>query len=74
MDNGQKIKLHVQCWNIAGLKHFMHIIFMRCKAYLVMFDIAKMQSFNSVTKWRNKVSDYGDNSNPLLLLVGSKLT
>ena len=62
MDNGQKIKLHVQCWNIARLKHFMRIIFMRCKAYLVMFDIAKMQSFNSVTKWRNKVSDYGDNS------------
>ena len=65
MDNGQKIKLHVQCWNIAGLKHFMRIIFMRYKAYLVMLDTAKMQSFNSVTKWKNKVSDYGNNSNPL---------
>lgn len=74
MDNGQKIKLHIQCWNIAGLKHFMRNIYMRCKAYLVMFDIAKMQSFNSVKKWRNKVSDYRGNSNDLLLLVGSRLT
>ena len=74
MGNGQKIKLHIQYWNIAGLKHFMRNTYMRCKAYLVMFDIAKMQSFNSVMKWRNKVSDYRDNSNDLLLLVGSRLT
>ena len=74
MGNGQKIKL--QCWDIAGSETFRAIqytYFRKCKACLVMFDVTKTQSFNSVTRWITKISDYGENSDPLLYLVGSKI-
>ena len=74
LKNEQEVLL--QCWDLAGAETFRSIqytYFSKCKACLVMFDVTSMSSFDSVMRWINKISDYGDQSNPLLFLVGSKI-
>ena len=63
------ILIHI--WDTCGMEHFGHIVdifYKDAKGAFVVYDITDRQSFNSVGKWIDKLSD----SNPIITILGNK--
>jgi Ras-related protein Rab-11A len=72
IENGKKIKL--QIWDTAGQERFKSITntyYYRSQGALIVFDIFKYSSFESVDRWVSQVRQYaGDDV--IAILVGNK--
>jgi len=66
------IKLHI--WDAAGQEKFKSITaayYKGAKGAMIVYDISKKESFNSIGKWYQEVREYGD-KNMSVILIGNK--
>lgn len=66
------IKIHI--WDTAGQEKFKSITsayYKGAKGAMIVYDISKRDSFNSIGKWYQEVREYGD-KNLSVILVGNK--
>jgi len=66
------IKLHI--WDSAGQEKFKSITaayYKGAKGAMIVYDISKKESFNSIGKWYQEVREYGD-KNMSIILIGNK--
>lgn len=73
LENGQHV--HLQVWDTAGQEKFRSLIagYVRgCDAAVIVYDISKRKTFDSVTFWTNLVVEERGPSIPVIL-VGNKM-
>jgi len=66
------IKIHI--WDTAGQEKFKSITaayYKGAKGAMIVYDISKKESFNSVGKWYQEVQEFGDR-NMSVVLIGNK--
>ena len=70
--NGTKVK--VQIWDTAGQERYKSITqtyYKGAKGALIVYDISRKESFNSIDKWIGDLKEYGE-ENVCVILVGNK--
>ncbi|CAH3015503.1 unnamed protein product [Porites evermanni] len=70
--NGKRIRLQV--WDTAGQERFRTITssyYRGAHGVMIVYDIAKKETFNNLNKWLNEVETYA-NEGVLMILVGNK--
>ena len=70
--NDSLVKLNI--WDTAGQERYKSITasyYKGAKGAMIVYDITKKDSFESVNKWYNDIKSMGDN-NIVILLVGNK--
>lgn len=71
--DGKQVKL--QIWDTAGQERFHSITrgyYRDADAFLVVFSMADLRSFNSLDDWINTIQT-GCNGDPLIIFVGNKI-
>ncbi|CAL2047136.1 unnamed protein product [Caenorhabditis brenneri] len=70
---GKKVKATI--WDTAGQERFRAITaayYRGCLGVLVVYDIAKHQSFENVGRWLKELRDHADQPDIVVMLVGNK--
>lgn len=73
VNNTDRIKLHM--WDTAGNRAFGSIIntyYRGVAGFVIVFDITKRESYESINYWYNQIIENSDNENIPILLIGNK--
>ena len=74
---GKDLEIEVQLWDTAGQERFRSITntyYKSSQGLLLIYDITKRDSFNSVENWINSVKDsLGGEDKYLIVLIGNKV-
>lgn len=73
VNNTDRIKIHL--WDTAGNRAFGPIInsyYRGVAGFVIVFDITKRKSFESINHWYNQIIEHSDNENMPILLIGNK--
>ena len=74
---GKDLEVEVQLWDTAGQERFRSITntyYKSSQGLLLIYDITKRDSFNSVENWINNVKDsLGGEDKYLIVLIGNKV-
>jgi len=74
LDNNCKVQFVI--WDIAGQSKYEMIrthFYEGCDAFMLVFDLAKLESYENVSKWHEDLTNHiEDSNNPMGFLIGNK--